>query len=225
MRTAKSISFTTPVYNEIENIEECIDRVIQLHKEYFSELELEHIIIDNYSTDGTREYLDDVSNKHSHLKIIFNLGNFGLSNSPHFALLKTTGDIVIPIVADLQTPLEIVPEMYNIWKNGTDVVIAQRLRSASSGWRKVTQKYYYDFLQKLSDEEVIPNFIGFGLYDKRIIDLVKNQNDPAPYFRGFIQNIDPSRKVVTYVEKPRKAGKSKQNFRDKLELALLGITY
>ena len=224
MRKFNSISFITPTFNEALGIEACVDAVLQLYERHFPHATLEHIIIDNGSEDGTQDILRELSKKHKHLKIIINTRNFGIANSPYYAFVQSSGEVVVPIVADLQTPLEIVPKMLDKWSEGYDIVTAIRVTKDLTGLRHLFQKYYYKVLSSISTSEVLEDFIGFGVFDKKIVQILKNLDDPAPYFRGAITNLGHKRAKVSYHEPNRLYGKSRQSILDKLELASLGIT-
>ena len=82
---AKKISIVTPCYNEIENIENLILNVRKIFFEKLKIYQYEHIVIDNYSIDGSRETLKRLANNFKELKVILNTRNFGHIQSPHHA--------------------------------------------------------------------------------------------------------------------------------------------
>jgi glycosyltransferase involved in cell wall biosynthesis len=224
LRKFNSISFITPSFNEAQGIAACVDAVLHLHEMHFPHATLEHIIIDNGSEDGTQDILRELSKKHKHLKLIINTRNFGIANSPYHAFMQSSGEVVVPIVADLQTPLEIVPKMLDKWSQGYDIVTAIRVTKELKGLRHLLQKYYYKMLSSISNSDVLEDFIGFGVFDKKIVQILKQLDDPAPYFRGAITNLGHKRAKVSYHEPNRLHGKSRQSILDKFELASLGIT-
>ena len=86
------------------------------------------------------------------------------------------------------------------------------------------RKKYYRLVNKLSSIETFENFTGFGLYDRRVIDIVKSFNDPYPYFRGMIAEIGLPYKTIPFNQPRRERGITKNNFYTLYDMAMLGIT-
>jgi hypothetical protein len=86
------------------------------------------------------------------------------------------------------------------------------------------RKFYYNLIGRLSDIPLIKNFTGFGLYDRKVIETLKNINDPYPYLRGLICDIGFKVKEIPYVQPLRKRGFTKNNFYTLYDIAMLGIT-
>jgi hypothetical protein len=72
--------------------------------------------------------------------------------------------------------------------------------------------------------ELIPNFTGFGLYDREVIELVRSIDDPYPYFRGLIADLGFAHAEVPFEQPLRKRGITKSNFYTLYDMAMLGIT-
>ena len=104
----KLISIVTPCYNEEDNVENTYRRVKALF-ESLGQYRYEHLFIDNCSRDGTVEILRRLAAQDKNVKVIVNSRNFGHIRSPMHAFLQTRGDAVIPVVADLQDPLSLIP--------------------------------------------------------------------------------------------------------------------
>ena len=86
------------------------------------------------------------------------------------------------------------------------------------------RRQYYHLLRKITDIGHIENFTGFGLYDKRFVDVVRSIHDPMPYLRGMIAELGFDYKTVPYDRPVRRAGKSKNNFYSLYDVAMVGIT-
>jgi len=76
----------------------------------------------------------------------------------------------------------------------------------------------------LSDVELIEHFTGFGLYDKQVIHILREMNDPYPYFRGMIADIGFPIARIEFSQPRRKRGISKNNFYTLYDIAMLGMT-
>jgi glycosyltransferase involved in cell wall biosynthesis len=88
----------------------------------------------------------------------------------------------------------------------------------------LVRKIYYDFIGRLSEIELTKNNTGFGLYDKKIIEILRGINDPYPYFRGLVSDIGFESAKIEYTQPARKRGITKNNFYTLYDIAILGIT-
>jgi hypothetical protein len=83
---------------------------------------------------------------------------------------------------------------------------------------------YYRLLARLSDVEPVRNSTGFGLCDRQVVEIIREMNDPYPYFRGLLPQIGFPIARIEYVKPLRKRGETKNNFYTLFDLAMLGIT-
>jgi len=166
----KFISIITPCYNEEENVEVCYSRtkaVMEKLKNY----KYEHIFIDNSSTDKTVDCLKQIAKNDKNVKIIINSRNFGHIRSPYYGLLQGDGDANIMMVSDLQDPPEVIEKLIKKWEDGFHIVVAVKNKSLESRWMFGIRKLYYTLIKRLSDVDQVKNFTGFGLYDRKVINL------------------------------------------------------
>lgn len=219
----KLISIVTPCYNEEDNVEEIYRQV----KEVFEALPsytYEHIFIDNSSKDKTVEILKRLALNDTKVKVIVNSRNFGHIRSPYHAMLQAKGDAVISLVADLQDPPHLIPDFLRKWEDGYKVVLGVKTQSHESPAMFAVRKLYYNFIARLSDIELTKNNTGFGLYDQAVIQILREINDPYPYFRGLISDIGFESYKIEYTQPTRKRGITKNNFYTLYDIAMLGIT-
>jgi polyisoprenyl-phosphate glycosyltransferase len=221
--TMKHISIVTPCYNEAENVQELYDRVKGIMLS-ISGYDYEHIFIDNASTDKTVEILRCIAAKDRNVKVIINTRNFGHIRSSYHAFVNALGDAVIHIVADLQDPPEMILDFIRKWEEGYKIVIGVKEKSEESPLFFAIRKMYYTLIGKLSDIELIKNFTGFGLYDRKVMEILRQIDDPYPYFRGLICDIGFERAEIPYVQPARRRGFTKNNFYTLYDMAMLGIT-
>ncbi len=218
----KLISIVTPCFNEEDNVDELyarIQRVVsKLNYQY------EHIFIDNASTDGTAKKLRALAAKDKCVKVILNTRNFGHVRSPVYAVLQAKGDAVIAMASDLQDPPERIPEFLQKWEEGYPIVIGVKEKSDTSALFHFFRTIYYRFLRSLSDVNLIENFTGFGLYDRKVMDIVRKIDDPYPYFRGIVADLGFDVAKIIFTQPRRKRGFSKNNFYTLYDLAMLGLT-
>ena len=131
---------------------------------------------------------------------------------------------MILMVADLQDPPHLIKEFVKKWQEGFEVVIGIKEQSEESPLMFMVRKMYYGLINRLSDTELVKNFTGFGLYDKKIIDVLREMHDPYPYFRGLVSEIGFGQCRIPYRQPLRKRGITKNNFYTLYDMAMLGIT-
>ena len=218
----KTLSIVTPCYNEEANVVELYTRVRAAITK-IGRYKYEHIFIDNASTDATVARLKLLAAVDPNVKIIVNARNFGAIRSPMHGLLQAQGDAVILIVADLQDPPEMIPDLVQGWEEGNAMVITTKRSSGENPLMFWMRKRYYGLVNRLSSIETFQNFTGFGLYDRRVIDIVRSFNDPYPYFRGIIAEIGLPHKKLYYDQPARRRGITSNNFYSLYDYAMLGI--
>ena len=219
----KLISVVSGCYNEEENIRECYLQV----KKVFQDLgryRYEHIFIDNGSRDRTAAILREIAAQDRNVKVILNARNFGHIRSGYHAMLQARGDAVISLVSDLQDPPELIKEFLAKWEEGYRIVVAVKKDSRESPLFFAVRRVYYELVARLAEIELNKNATGFGLYDRRFIEILRQLDDPYPYFRGLVSEIGLPAAIVYYVQPVRTRGVTSQNFYRLYDMAMLGIT-
>ncbi len=219
----KKISILVPCYNEEENIISIGNAIIeQLNR--LNDYDYELIFIDNCSKDKTREKIENLCSKNKKIKAIFNAKNFGQFNSPYYGMLQAAGDCVIPICADFQDPVELIPKFIAEWEKGYKIVCGIKKISRENKIMRFLRTCYYKLIKKMSDIEQIEHFTGFALYDKDFINVLRNLDDPTPFIRGIVAELGFDRKEVEYEQPKRRAGKTSNNFYTLYDAAMLSFT-
>jgi len=216
------ISIVTPCFNEEENVEELYRRVKSVVSK-IEKYEFEFIFIDNHSEDKTVEKLKILAYSDPDLKVIVNTRNFGHIRSPYYGILQSRGIATIYLASDLQDPPEMIPEFIREWENGYKLVMATKPYSEGSVLMHYIRKSYYRFLDKISDISVVNDSTGFGLYDKVVLDYLRDLNEPYPFLRGLICEFGFEIKTIPFVQPKRYRGLTKNNWYTLYDIAMLGI--
>lgn len=220
----KKISVVVPCYNEEDNVVPISEAIIHILKTELSGYDYELLFIDNDSRDRTRELLRELCGQNPKIKAIFNAKNFGQFKSPYYGLLQATGDCAVLVVADFQDPVELIPRFVKEWENGYRIVTGIKTSSKENKLMYFLRSCYYKLIKKLSDVEQIEHFTGFGLYDKKFIDVLRQLDEPMPFLRGIVAELGFRRKDISYEQPKRRAGKTSNNFYRLYDAAMLSIT-
>ena len=219
----KIISIVTPTYNEEENIERMVKEIEKVMDSMKDKYEYEHVVIDNNSKDKTVEILKKIASDKKNLKVIVNTRNFGQSRSPFHALLQTKGDAVITMAADFQDPVELIKDYIGSWEKGSRVTLAKNINTQDSLIISKLKKLYYELIHSISEVKVPMHTTGSGIYDRKIIDVFKKINDPYPYHRGLIAEIEDEINFIEFDRPVREKGESKNSFLSLYNVGMMAI--
>ena len=223
MNGKKKVSIVVPCYNEEENVAP-ISEALVAQMEALGQYDYEILFIDNCSTDNTRPILRQICAKNRRIKAIFNVKNFGQFNSPYYGMCQTTGDCTICMCADFQDPVELIPTFLKYWEEGYQIVHGVKTSSRENGFMYALRSAYYKLIKKYSSVEQIEHFTGFGLYDRRFIDVLRSLKDPTPFIRGIVAELGGRRKEIPYEQPRRRAGKTHNNWYSLYDAAMLSFT-
>ena len=220
----KTVSILIPCFNEQENVV-AISRAIEDEiQKSLPEYDYEIIFIDNDSQDNTRPLIRELCKQNPKIKAIFNARNFGQFNSPYYGLLQTKGDCVIPICADFQDPVDMIPKFVREWENGAKIVAAVKSESDENKLVRFLRTCYYKIIKKISPVEQIEHFTGFGLYDRSFVEVLRNLKDPTPFMRGIVAELGYKKVILNYRQAKRRAGKTHNNWYSLFDAAMLSFT-
>lgn len=217
------ITVLTPCYNEKDNVDELCER-LRAQFDRLPHIDFRHLLIDNASTDGTVARIEAQMALDSRVALIENVRNFGHIRSPMHALMQAEGDAVITMASDLQDPPECIGAFIEAWERGTPIIAAIKKTSEESGLMWWLRTAYYKWLRRMSSTELIEHFTGFGLYDRDVIEAVREIGDAYPYMRGLISELGFPLERVEFDQPLRKRGITKNNFYTLYDMGMLGIT-
>jgi dolichol-phosphate mannosyltransferase len=221
-----SISIIVPCYNEEAVIGMTHARLAALGEELRDTrgLATEIVYVDDGSRDRTLELLRGLRAPASAVTVIALSRNFGHQAAVSAGLAHAEGDAVAIIDADLQDPPELIPAMIDKWREGFEVVYAQRReREGESAFKLVTASMFYRLLNRLSDVE-IPRDVGdFRLIDRVVVRALRQMPERARFLRGMVSWIGYRQYAMPYERAARAAGESKYPLAKMMRFALDGI--
>ena len=205
-----TVEIVIPTFNEELNIEELYQKISTLivkEKNYKFKI----LFIDNCSTDNTQNILKNLANNNQDVKLIFNIKNFGSSKSHFWGVINTNSNIVVTLAADLQEPVELISSFLRKWEEGFKIVMGVKIVKRKN-FLNIIKSLFYKILYLLTENTIIENSTGFGLYDKKVIDRVKSYYNPYPFLRTLVHEFGYPYATVKYEYLNRFKGKSKINY-------------
>ena len=218
------LSIITPTYNEEESIQNCISNLRNVMKNQCPNLNYEHIIIDNCSSDSTVEKVSLEAKSDLRIKLIVNSRNIGASKSIYRALGRVTGNWVVPMLpADLQDPAEVIPEMLELSNSEVEIVYGVRLNRQEPLLMRTLRRIYYRALRRFSNIDLQNDAGEFVLISSRVVRAILDVKDQNPYIRGLIAQTGAKYSKVSYTWGRRKAGRSKSSPFVLADVAISGL--
>ena len=185
----------------------------------------EAVYVDDGSTDDSLPRLEALRRANPRLAVLGLSRNFGKEIAVTAGLDHARGDAVIVIDADLQDPPEVIPSLIAGWREGFDIVTAQRrTRDGDSGAKRLTATLFYRLMAKLGDVEMPRDVGDFRLLSRRAVDAVLRLREQHRMMKGLFAWIGYPSKTVLYDRAPRHAGIGKWSWWKLWNLALEGIT-
>ncbi len=224
----KKITILVPVYNEESTLDSfyvalkpLVDNKMTGGREY----EWEVLFVNDGSRDNSLEKIKCLRNADSRISYVSLSRNFGKESAMLAGIDYASGDCVVIMDADLQDPIEVVPQMIEAWEDGWDDVYGKRrTRGKEPLLRKLFTKAFYNLLQKSTNIEMLPNVGDFRLLDRRCVDALKRLRETQRYTKGLFCWIGYRKKEILFDRANRDAGKSSFNFFKLLNLGIEGIT-
>lgn len=220
------LSLAVPMYNEEEVVNVFYERIKKIIDELDSISDYEIVVVNDGSIDGTLETLKTLKQIDPKIKIVNFSRNFGKEVALTAALDYTTGDIVVPIDADLQDPPELIKEFIKKWKDEEyDVVYGIRSKREGEGFlKRYTAHAFYRLINKMTTIPIPIDTGDFRLMDRSVVDALKSIHETHRFMKGIFAWVGFKQTGIFYVREKRIAGNTKWNYLKLINLAIEGIT-
>jgi dolichol-phosphate mannosyltransferase len=212
-----------PVYNETG----CLDMLYARVKEVMDSTKetWELVLVDDGSTDGSTDMIRDLAKKDKRVRPVIFARNFGHQIAVTAGLDYSRGDAVVIIDADLQDPPEVILELIQKWREGYQVVYAQRTEREGESWFKLkTASLFYRTIYRITDVKIPLDTGDFRLLDRKVVDVMNSMREKHRFLRGMSAWVGFRSIGVPYKRAARFAGKTKYPFKKMVKLALTAIT-
>ncbi len=216
-----TISVVVPLYNEQENIPQLYQRLVDVLEAASEEFEL--VLVNDGSTDATSRLLNELHEQDPRVVLVHLSRNFGHQPAITAGIDHATGQAVVIMDGDLQDPPEVLPEFFDMWRRGYEVVYAIRTQRKEGPFRRAGYFLFYRMLRAISDL-VIPLDSGdFCLMDRKVVAALKALPERQRFVRGLRSFVGFRQIGLRYERAAREAGKPKYTFRALLSLAVDGL--
>lgn len=212
-----------PVYNEIDCLDTLYQRICEVMAQTGELWEL--ILVDDGSTDGSTEKIRQLEANDKRIRKVIFARNFGHQIAVTAGLDYSRGDAVIIIDADLQDPPELILQMIEKWREGYQVVYAQRSEREGETWfKRMTASIFYRTIYRITDVKIPLDTGDFRLLDRKVVDVMNSMRERHRFLRGMSAWVGFKSIGVPYKRAARYAGSTKYPFKKMLKLALTAVT-
>ena len=220
----KIISVIIPAYNEEGNILEIHKAVTGEWEKTMQDYTLELIFVDDGSEDKTMEEVRELADKDDRVRFIEFSRNFGKEIATTAGIHACKGDACIMMDADLQHPVELLPEFIKKWKRGQEVVIGVRRSSQSDTWiKKIGGKIFYKIIRLISDVPIISHATDYRLLDRKVINVFNELPERNRITRGLIDWLGFKRGVIYFEANERLRGAASYSTFKLVQLAFTSV--
>ncbi|MCL6588844.1 MAG: glycosyltransferase family 2 protein [Firmicutes bacterium] len=217
------ISIVIPMYNEELVARESYQRLKKVADGFKENYEL--LFVNDGSRDRTAAILSEICNSDPRVKLIDFSRNFGHQVAITAGMDYASGQAIVVIDGDLQDPPEVIPQMIAKWREGYDVVYGKRLeRKGDTLFKKITAKFFYRFLKRMTDVDIPVDTGDFRLIDRKVAEALKSVNEKNRYIRGIISWLGFKQIGVEFSRDKRFAGETKYPLKKMLKFAFDAIT-
>ena len=183
----------------------------------------EFLLVNDGSTDNTLQQMIRLHQKDPHYNYLDLSRNYGKEVALMAGFDYATGDALIIMDADMQHPVNVIPEMLKYWEEGYDDVYAQRQGSQESWLKRKTSHWYYKVLQSLTRVPIQKDPGDFRLLDRSCVEALRQMRESERNTKGMYSWIGFHKKGISYQQQERQEGKSKWSVMSLINLALNGI--
>lgn len=220
---SETLSIVVPAFNEAANVDRLHERLEAALDPL--DLDWELVFAVDPSTDGTEAAIGRLRERDPRVKMLRFSRRFGQPAATLAGLEAARGDAAVVIDCDLQDPPELIPELVARWREGFDVVYAQRRsRKGETLAKRIVAALGYRVIRRIAEVEIPPNTGDFRLLSRRVVDHVVALEESHGFLRGLVALVGFPQASVLYDREERAAGRGKYNrFLGSLVIGFNGI--
>jgi len=199
-----------PVFKEEGNIPAFLQRIVPILERTGCEFEI--IFSMDPSPDGTERVILEQRERDPRIKLLKFSRRVGQPMATLAGLQYSRGEAVVAIDVDLQDPPELILQMVAKWREGFDVVMAQRRTRAGESWiKKIIAWSWYRLINRIADAEIPPNTGDFRLMSRRVVNEINKLKECHGFLRGLVALVGFKQTLIQFDRAPRHSGAGNYN--------------
>ena len=221
--SAPTFSIVAPVFNEFETLPVFYQRIVEVMEEVGDSFEL--VLVDDGSRDGSYQVMRELHERDPRVRCVEFSRNFGHQIAISAGLDHAKGRCVVIIDSDLQDPPEVIPKMIARWKEGAEVVYAQRVkRTGETRFKLITASAFYRLITRITAVDIPRDTGDFRLLDRTVVDALVAMREHHRFMRGLSAWVGFRQEAIHYERQERYAGETKYPLVKMVRFSLDAIT-
>ena len=214
MNEISKLSVVISVYNEEAVLDKMYEAILPVVERLTCDYEL--LFVNDGSRDASPAILDRLAMESQKVKVIHFSRNYGHEAAMIAGIDYCSGDGIICMDADLQHPVECIPQILDAFHQGYEVVSMVRTSNKSAGiFKNITSQLFYKILNGISDTHFEENASDFFAVTKRPAEVLrKHFRESSRFLRAYVQSIGWKKTTIEYTAGERAGGKSKYSIRN-----------
>lgn len=203
------LSVVLPAYNEELMVEKAAKTVVDILEK--ASISYELVLVDDGSSDHTWDKIEKLNKENSNITGVHFSRNFGKEAAVFAGLAQASGDVVAVMDCDLQHPPQILPDMYQLWLDGYEVIEGvKKHRGKESVFHKKSAGFFYGIMTKVTGVDM-QNASDYKMMDRKAVDSILSMPERNMFFRATSTWVGYKRTCIEFEVQEREAGESKWN--------------
>lgn len=222
----KKISIIIPSYNEEKNIPLIYTAIcVEWKKSLVDKYDFEIIFVDDGSQDNSVQEIEKLVEKDERVKLLEFSRNFGKEIATTAGINHCQGDACIMMDADLQHPVNLLPEFIHRWeKEKVEVLIGVRKNSKSDSFiKRFGGRIFYKIMRMISEVPIVPQATDYRLLDREVIDAFNKMTERNRITRGLIDWLGFKRRLLYFEADERAEGEASYSTFKLFKLAITSM--
>jgi dolichol-phosphate mannosyltransferase len=210
------------VFNEVGVVEQTHANICKVIDPLPCEFTIYYV--DDGSQDSSVQSLTALAEKDRRIVVVELARNFGHQAALTAGLDASCGDFVISMDADGQHPAEMIPQMIELFKQGYDIIQAQRIDEGHGpSFKNITSSAFYSLINRISGTRILPGAADFRGMSRQAVEALKSMPEYHRFLRGMISWMGYRSVILPYHETNRVGGRSKYSLGKMFRLAMDAI--
>ena len=217
------LTVIVPVFNEADVIPMFFSRIQPVIAKIQESYRVNLLFLNNASTDKSFDVISELRKDFNFVHLITLSSNVGYQKSIECGLRNAKGDIFVVIDVDCEDPPEMILKFIEHYEKGFDLVYGLRADRSENSAMKLTRKFFYHLVRKVSDDEILLYMAEFALLTAEVRDATIASLDSFPFLRSSMARVGFKRIGISYKRQPRIAGKTHYNLYGMTVFAIASI--
>jgi glycosyltransferase involved in cell wall biosynthesis len=217
----KKLSLVVPIYFEEDCIRQYLFETIPVLEKL--QLDWEIIFIDDGSKDQTTLLIKEFAKSQNRIKLIEFSYNQGKQAAVSAGINYATGDYLLYMDPDLQDPPDEIPNFVSEIEKGYDLVFGVRKEKIDSGVNKLYSKIFWGTLNKFTGLNIPKGLAVMRIFNREFANRFLEYREQNRFIEGIFIHVGMKRTQIEISQRKRFAGKTKFNFKRKMQLAFDAI--